>query len=102
MKAVDTNILVRFLVGDDEAQARKVYSLFKTAEDRGESFHVPLIVILEMIWVLESVYEIPRKGIIESIGDLLASTVLHSSNNRQPFKNLSNPPRFPLLTFPTF
>ena len=37
MKALDTNVIVRFLVGDDhtqaqaQAQAQKVYSLFKEA-----------------------------------------------------------------------
>ena len=29
MKGIDTNILVRFLVGDDEIQSKKVYNLFK-------------------------------------------------------------------------
>ncbi len=29
MKGVDTNILARFLVGDDTAQAKKVYRMFK-------------------------------------------------------------------------
>jgi predicted nucleic-acid-binding protein len=32
MKGIDTNILVRFLIGDDEKQAKKVYSIFKKAE----------------------------------------------------------------------
>jgi len=42
VKGIDTNILVRFLIGDDETQAKKVYDLFKKAEaDRSELF-VPL------------------------------------------------------------
>jgi len=32
MKAVDTNILIRFLIGDDEGQGKKVYAIFKKAE----------------------------------------------------------------------
>ncbi len=32
MKAIDTNILIRFLIGDDELQAKKVYAIFKKAE----------------------------------------------------------------------
>jgi len=32
MKAIDTNILIRFLIGDDELQAKKVYTISKTAE----------------------------------------------------------------------
>jgi predicted nucleic-acid-binding protein len=76
MKGIDTNILIRFLVGDDDLQARQVYSLFKEAEaDKAELF-VPLLVILELIWVLESVYEIAREEILESIGDLLLMPIL--------------------------
>lgn len=71
MKAIDTNILIRFLVGDDEFQAKKVYSIFKKAESEKKELFVPLLVILEMIWVLESVYEISRTEIIDSISDLL-------------------------------
>ena len=70
MKGVDTNILVRFLVGDDARQAKKVYKLFKKAEvDKNELF-VPLLVVLELIWVLDSVYEVSRNEIVESIKDL--------------------------------
>ena len=71
MKAIDTNILIRFLTGDDELQARKVYSIFKNAESEKKTLFVPLLVILETIWVLDSVYEISRTEILESLSDLL-------------------------------
>ena len=76
MKGIDTNILVRFLVGDDDLQARQVYSLFKQAEENKSELFVPLLVILELIWVLESVYEITRAEILESISDLLLMPIL--------------------------
>ena len=76
MKAVDTNILVRFLVGDDEFQAEKVYTIFKKAESDKKVLFVPLLVVLEMIWVLESVYEISRAAILETISDLLLMPIL--------------------------
>lgn len=71
MKAIDTNILIRFLVGDDEMQAKKVYSIFKKAESEKKELFVPLLVVLEMIWVLESLYDISRTEILDSISDLL-------------------------------
>jgi predicted nucleic-acid-binding protein len=71
MKAIDTNILVRFLTGDDERQAKKVYSIFKKAESEKIELFVPLLVVLEMIWILESVYETARAEILDAIGDLL-------------------------------
>jgi predicted nucleic-acid-binding protein len=71
MKAIDTNVLVRFLTGDDERQAKKVYSIFKKAETEKIELFVPLVVVFEMIWILESVYEAARAEILNAIGDLL-------------------------------
>ncbi|PIE89247.1 MAG: VapC toxin family PIN domain ribonuclease [Acidobacteria bacterium] len=71
MKAVDTNILIRFLVGDDEKQARAVYQLFKATESQKGELFVPLLVVLELVWVLESVYLIERQELLDSISDLL-------------------------------
>ncbi|MBS3809480.1 MAG: type II toxin-antitoxin system VapC family toxin [Desulfobacterales bacterium] len=76
MKALDTNVLVRFLVCDDEAQAQKAYNLFKAAERRKESLFVPMPVTLEIIWVLDSVYGVGRREILETFKTLLAMPVL--------------------------
>ena len=76
MKALDTNVLVRFLVRDDKKQAEIVYRLFKRAESRNDPFFVPLLVVLETIWVLESVYEIPREEIRASLQKLLLMPIL--------------------------
>ena len=77
MKGIDTNILVRFLVGDDELQAKKVYNIFKEAELNKNEFFVPLLVVIELIWVLESVYEIKRSEILNSISELLLMPILN-------------------------
>ncbi len=76
MKGIDTNVLVRFLVGDDKSQSKKVYKLFKKTESNNSELFVPLLVVLELIWVLDSAYEISRADIIESISDLLLMPIL--------------------------
>ena len=76
MKALDTNILVRFLVNDDEKQAKAVYSFFKKTESAGESLFIPLAVVLETIWVMESVYDISRNEILEALKALLSMPIL--------------------------
>jgi predicted nucleic-acid-binding protein len=76
MKGIDTNILIRFLVGDDKKQAEKVYNIFKKTELAKKELFVPLLVMLELIWVLESVYEIPRTEILDSISELLLMPIL--------------------------
>lgn len=76
MKALDTNVLVRFLVQDDEIQAPKVDQLFASAEQSKETLFVPLLVVLELIWVLQSAYGVKRKDAILAISALLQMPVL--------------------------
>jgi len=76
MKALDTNVLVRFLVKDDEQQAQTVYRKFKQAEAKKEVFFIPVLVVLETVWVLESVYEVTRQEILYAIDQLLAMPIL--------------------------
>jgi len=51
MLAVDTNVLVRFLTGDDPRQAARALALF-----RAEQVWVAKTVLLETEWVLRSLY----------------------------------------------
>lgn len=67
MRAVDTKVLVRFLVADDPAQARKVKRLFEQAEESGERFLVTTPVVLELVWVLSSVYDLSRAEVLEAV-----------------------------------
>ena len=76
MRALDTNVLVRFLTKDDERQAEIIYRLFKQAESDKEIFFVPLLVVLETLWVLDFVYKIPRQEILDSINELILMPIL--------------------------
>ena len=76
MTAIDTNVLVRFLTRDDERQARSVYAVFKKAEAARVTFLIPLLVVLETIWVLESVYEKSREEILDSFDKLKSMPIL--------------------------
>ncbi|HMP72226.1 MAG TPA: type II toxin-antitoxin system VapC family toxin [Kiritimatiellia bacterium] len=70
MIAVDTNILIRFLVRDDEKQAAMARIYIKQAEARRERLTIPLLVVLETIWVLESAYDKSRSDILEVLRDM--------------------------------
>ena len=76
MKALDTNVLIRFLVRDNEQQAEIIYRIFKQAESDKKVLFVPLLVVLETVWVLESVYKISRQEILDSINDLILMPIL--------------------------
>ncbi|MCY4515008.1 MAG: type II toxin-antitoxin system VapC family toxin [Candidatus Tectomicrobia bacterium] len=51
MRAIDTNVVIRYLIGDDPEQAARA----RTTVDAGEVF-VSTTVLLESEWVLRSVY----------------------------------------------
>lgn len=68
---LDTNVLVRFLTHDDAAQAAKVDMLFQHAVDGRCLLILSKIVLVETVWVLHSVYDLPRDRIAESLGKLV-------------------------------
>jgi len=80
MIAIDTNILIRFLVRDDTKQTDKVYKLFKNAEKQHEELYIPILVMLEVIWVLESVYEINRTDLLNALSKLILMPILCFEN----------------------
>jgi len=76
MIALDTNVVVRFLVRDDELQAEQARTRLKQAEEKRERLLIPLLVVLETIWVLESAYEKTRAEILDAIRALRQMSVL--------------------------
>ena len=71
MLGVGTNVLVRFLVRDDEAQFEKARRLIKREVAAGSGVFVNQLVLLETEWVLRSRYSLPKNLIIEAISGLL-------------------------------
>jgi predicted nucleic-acid-binding protein len=76
MRALDTNVLVRFLVRDDAKQAKRVLQLFEEAESTGETFLIPQLVVLELIWILGAVYDRTRDEILDSFDQLSMMPIL--------------------------
>jgi predicted nucleic-acid-binding protein len=65
--AVDTNVLVRAIVADDEGQADKATALLDTAD----MVAVSLQTLCELVWILRSAYKVPRPDIATTIRALL-------------------------------
>jgi predicted nucleic-acid-binding protein len=66
MIGLDTNVIVRFLTADDEAQFAAATELL----DANDTF-VPLTVTLEVEWVLRSRYKLGTKEVIAAYEGLL-------------------------------
>lgn len=61
MHAVDTNVLVRLLTGDDVERTKRVAALFKK-----ETIYIPKTVLLETEWVLLRLYGLERKAVLSA------------------------------------
>jgi predicted nucleic-acid-binding protein len=68
---LDTNVLVRYLVRDDQQQFEKARRLIKHEADKGEPVLVSLLVLLETEWVLRSRYELSKPEIVSAFSTLL-------------------------------
>lgn len=75
MIALDTNVLARYLLNDDAAQAEAAETLLSS----GERFFVPLTVWLELVWVLEC-YDCSREEIAKALRHLPGLPDLQTSD----------------------
>lgn len=71
MIALDTNIVVRLLVQDDTAQAKRVDRLLSRGPDAGEVFFLSDVVLAELAWVLHATYRIKKRDIARAVRELL-------------------------------
>ena len=75
MTAVDTNVLVRLLTGDDSKQAAAARSLFETGQ-----IWIAKTVLLETGWVLRSLYGFDEDSIREAFTKLLGLGNVHAED----------------------
>lgn len=76
MPALDTNLLVRWLVQDDETQADQVEALFRSSIASRRPLFVPCTVVLELEWVLRSRYGYPKAAVVQGLDSLLEAREL--------------------------
>jgi predicted nucleic acid-binding protein len=65
---VDTNILIRHLTGDPPGQAARATRFLTTADE----LLLADLVVAEVVYVLESFYEVPRARVAELVRAILA------------------------------
>lgn len=74
---VDTNVLLRFLTDEPKDLAERAASILERAEARDVKLVVPSLVLAEVVYVLELVYEWARAEISEKLRELIGAGVLH-------------------------
>jgi predicted nucleic-acid-binding protein len=80
MIGLDTNVLVRYFAQDDEAQSAQASTLIEalTPENAGFISH---IVLVELVWVMQSLYQADRATIAKIIQTILSVPSLHVDNS---------------------
>ena len=83
MKFLDTNIFIRFLTDDVPEKADACEDIFKKAVAKQETLFTTDLVIAEIVWVLESFYELPKNEVQDKV-----EKILNTPNLTCPHKDL--------------
>jgi predicted nucleic-acid-binding protein len=82
MPALDTNILVRYLVEDDAAQLAAARRLIQRCLREGLTLYVPVTVALELEWVLRASYGFAKDEVLHALSSLFAAAELSFESER--------------------
>ncbi|WP_419937583.1 PIN domain-containing protein [Candidatus Palauibacter sp.] len=75
MIALDTNVLVRYLVRDDERQAESARALLESLTTERPGYACREVVV-ELVWVLERAYGVSRERVAAILQELVATQSL--------------------------
>lgn len=73
MIGLDTNILIRYITQDDDAQADLARELIENQCSSQSPAYINLVVLCELVWVLSSAYEYVRSQICVALQQLLVT-----------------------------
>lgn len=69
MIGIDTNVLVRFLIKDDETQLYTAREFFNSLTEENQGY-LTLVTVVELVWVLTRIYKQSRLRIAAFLDDL--------------------------------
>lgn len=71
MIGLDTNVVIRYLLQDDPKHSKLANHIIEKAIENGVSLWISQITLCEMVWVLESCYNITKKELLLVLKQLL-------------------------------
>ncbi len=95
MIGLDTNVLVRYLMQDDAAQARLASTVIESAAGRGERLRLSAVTVCELVWVLESAYHQPRADVARALAQIVRTAdfdLEHVDHVRQAIEQYRSTP----------
>jgi predicted nucleic-acid-binding protein len=66
-KLIDANVLLRYLLKDDETLFKKAYELLERVKDGKEFIIIPESVLAECVYVLLRIYRVDRQIVTEKL-----------------------------------
>ena len=75
MIGIDTNVLVRAVIGDDAQQAAHAARFLRARDETNPAFINP-VVAAEFVWVLRAAYRMPRHVIVDILRSMIESAAL--------------------------
>jgi predicted nucleic-acid-binding protein len=90
MIAFDTNHLVRHVVLDDPAECRAVAAILDRETRQNRAIRLHDLVLLETVWVLESVYSFDRAALAHVLEELLEDSVFVFDDSKRLRRVLHN------------
>lgn len=82
MPALDTNVLVRYVVGDDDTQLAAARRLIRKCVSEGQTLFVPVTVTLELEWVLRASFEHAKDEVMALLSNLFSAAELTFESER--------------------
>ena len=82
MRALDSNVLLRYLVGDDPHQSAVAEEVFDACREAQEPLFIPVLVFCETVWVLDRIYRQSKVQIIAALEPLFAMDSLRFEHDR--------------------
>ncbi|OGK38577.1 hypothetical protein A3F03_00470 [Candidatus Roizmanbacteria bacterium RIFCSPHIGHO2_12_FULL_41_11] len=89
---IDTSVIIRFLTRDDEKKYHSCVQLFTQIEVGRLRPYISNIVIIEVIFVLNRLYQFPKKAVLEAIDKLLKlrnMTVIEKTDSKRSLELFS-------------
>ncbi len=86
MVGLDTNVLLRYLVQDDPAQSPRATEIVERRLTRRDPGFVSLVSILEIVWVLGTLYKRSRFEIADHVEMVLAADTLEVQNEQEVYQ----------------
>ena len=73
---IDTNIIIRFLIGDHEAHLVESTRIFEDIESGNLEVEILDVVIMEALFVLTKFYNLPKAEVVTDLKTILAMKIL--------------------------